>query len=445
MNEKQWTRWIMQTARTWDDLSGMIHQTGVLFVDDDHRRMTEYALDLNLLIEKMNRDFDLDYIGKQAELLEGLYQYTVGHFGREEVLLERYQIESLGEQKTQHQKILNMLHGVSDDFNAGRITVSLDLKLAVLEWVVNHINGTDSGSFSLDSMQSAFMSATEWNDIAEVVRSTGLTEIDTDHKRIGECILSLCGLIDSSSDNGSEDGSLPKVQESIRALYECAREHFDRETAFMERMSIEGIEQQRTQHKAFLTSLETCRDRTGTGDTTLLSELRSTAVRWLVNHINQLDYTAFCQTNWVEKNFERAESSDDLEPLIAQTGIESVDRDHLAFAGIVLKLNRLIGGDTAHRDNLEQADQILGEMYEFAEQHFSREETIMQERSLAILPEHREEHHTLLKTIRNLRTNLREGRVGLSRNIKAMILQWWVNHTNGTDVLTFGEHSGERG
>ena len=44
MNPRDWGRWVMQTARTWDDLSPVIRACGLDSVDDDHRRMIEYEL-----------------------------------------------------------------------------------------------------------------------------------------------------------------------------------------------------------------------------------------------------------------------------------------------------------------------------------------------------------------------------------------------------------------
>lgn len=128
--ETSWVRWVLQTARTWDDISVVIKETGIEKIDNDHRHMTDYALAINNMIDTMERgEHNLDFINHQADLLQKLYDYTLKHFSREEDLIQSFNMDGYNDHKSVHEEILAMIRNTIDDFNTGRLTISQNLKI----------------------------------------------------------------------------------------------------------------------------------------------------------------------------------------------------------------------------------------------------------------------------------------------------------------------------
>ncbi len=446
MKEEQWTRWVMQTARTWADISPIMRETGIETVDKDHRRMIEHALELNQLIARMDKEFNLEALKAQADLLKTLHEYTVGHFGREEVILERYKSPALDGQRRQHKRILDMLSAASADFEAGKTTVTQNLKLAIFEWVINHVNEMDYNAFSVQGLHEALSRAREWQDIAEIVRMTGIKIIDDDHRQLGESILRLHRALDLARDKDSEDDSSRQILERLHELHSCAHRHFDREIEFMQNYRVQGLDTQMNQHEAFLTTISGHIENVTASGAQHAESLKSTIMHWLVHHVNELDYAIFCKSDWAQRALEAAGSLAQVGGLIQKTGITEVDHDHVALAETALEINHLLGDTTVDEQSSRQKGrEIFDKMYALAEQHFAREEGIMQEQALEAYDTHREEHQRLLTAVENFRKQLIEGRVGISQSLKTTLLQWLINHTNGTDIATFGSEDSDNG
>ena len=104
---------------------------------------------------------------------------------------------------------------------------------------------------------------------------------------------------------------------------------------------------------------------------------------------------------------------------------------------IGIELSELIEESTLSDETTRRVLDIFDRLLELAREHFRREERIMVERKLSIFPRHHEEHQNLLKTMQDYRGHIASGRVGLSSELKIRILEWWLDHTNGTDALTF--------
>lgn len=192
MNTKLWTRWVMQTARRWNDISPVIMKTGVNSVDKDHRMMIECALELNNLISEMeSNSVSLDLIARQGELLNKFYAITKNHFTREETLILRFGIDGIKTQQREHAVILGMLQDCIDKFDSGQITVNIELKQSILDWVVHHINEIDNKVFALSNWRNVLASATCWEDVSHIINSTGFEHFDNQHKELVEVSLRL--------------------------------------------------------------------------------------------------------------------------------------------------------------------------------------------------------------------------------------------------------------
>ncbi len=148
--ELAWTRWVLQSARVWDDVAGIVRIIGIHAVDEDHRKFTQYALDLNLIIQALsNRDASFENLHKGNDIFRQLLDYAHIHFQREERIMRSMKSPMLGQHLEQHGMFLGMIEEHYDNFKQGRLQMVSGLKLSILDWWVNHINVVDYKTFVL--------------------------------------------------------------------------------------------------------------------------------------------------------------------------------------------------------------------------------------------------------------------------------------------------------
>lgn len=149
-NEQAWTRWVLQSARIWGDVSGIVRKIGIHAVDEDHRKFTQYALDLNLIIQALsNRDVSFENLHRGEEIFEQLLDYADIHFNREKRIMHSMNSPIMARHLEQHAIFLGMIEEHYNDFKKGRLQMVSGLKLSILDWWVNHINGIDYETFVL--------------------------------------------------------------------------------------------------------------------------------------------------------------------------------------------------------------------------------------------------------------------------------------------------------
>lgn len=164
--DQVWMRWVMQTARRWSDISGIVRSMNIPEVDNDHKVFTEYVLELNVLIEALNRGHaGLEAVEREKEIISKVMDYASIHFQREEKIMQSSQLPGLAYHKTQHELFSRMVNGIGKDFQAGRIHATDRLKLHILDWWISHINNVDYPSFVLKS---------NFQDIADLRGQHGL-------------------------------------------------------------------------------------------------------------------------------------------------------------------------------------------------------------------------------------------------------------------------------
>ena len=149
---KAWMRWVMQTARRWEDVRGIVRSIGIEAVDEDHRVFTEYILELNVLIEALSRGkAGMEAVEQELEILKKVLEYAEVHFRREEGIMMSQNLPGCDYHRRQHEVFRGMVRQVWDDFQAGRMHASDKLKLSILDWWINHINEVDYPTFILRS------------------------------------------------------------------------------------------------------------------------------------------------------------------------------------------------------------------------------------------------------------------------------------------------------
>ena len=115
-----------------DDLSVKIE-----VIDKQHYTLVEMINDLNEAME--NR------IGQETagEIIESLVNYTETHFKTEEDLLKKNGFSEIDSHKQEHADFVKKVSEFRDDFNSGKIGLSIFIMDFLSSWLKNHIKGTD--------------------------------------------------------------------------------------------------------------------------------------------------------------------------------------------------------------------------------------------------------------------------------------------------------------
>lgn len=106
-------------------------------IDAQHQKLVEL---LNNLASAMSS-------GKGNLVLETtlneLIDYTVYHFGDEEIYFSRINYPQAEDHLLEHRKLIEKVSQFKLDFEAKKIGLSIELMRFLKEWLINHISGTD--------------------------------------------------------------------------------------------------------------------------------------------------------------------------------------------------------------------------------------------------------------------------------------------------------------
>ena len=323
MSNEHWQRWVMQTARSWDDIAPIIKETGIAPVDHDHRQLAEYTLELNELLLDMENNFSLDNIKEQRALIDRFFEYMQTHFNREEGLIKKFNIPGLKQQQREHQKILKMIENIIFEFKTGRISSAFKVRLQLLDWLVNHVNSTDYETFDFLNICESILVVDNWDDISEFIRKVHVPPIDIEHKVLTESIMKTGRAIRNFQDNSISDGNV--IFGYLEIVLSKAKSHFENEIEIITKFNISGEDIQHEQHNQFLSYIEGQIEILKNGRFDKLYELERELLFWWVKHINIHDYGTFVKANWFENVFSVSTCPEDVVWLINHTGIKKID------------------------------------------------------------------------------------------------------------------------
>ena len=110
-------------------------------------------------------------------------------------------------------------------------------------------------------------------------------------------------------------------------------------------------------------------------------------------------------------------------------GISMIDEEHKKLIGI---LNKAISAKE-HNDNPEEIKEILSEMVEYFDEHFSTEEAYMIKFNYPEYQSHRNEHLDFIDITMASYNKLVRGDYLIANELIEYLRQWLVNHIQGSD------------
>lgn len=119
---------------TWDDSL----KVGLTEIDTQHK----------VLVDLLNQLFDAMQAGKSKEVVGkviiDLTNYTIIHFSNEERYFKQFGYVDIEDHILAHKSFVNKIKSFRDEFQAGNTAVSTDMMRYLKEWIIKHINGTDT-------------------------------------------------------------------------------------------------------------------------------------------------------------------------------------------------------------------------------------------------------------------------------------------------------------
>lgn len=445
MDDIKYTAWEVQTSKKWSDIEEALNYIHIDFIDYDHQKLVEFTLRLNKVLDRSEREFSMALIEETKTLLDDLYVYAKYHFDREEQFMELYQLPNVESHKREHTRILKLLEESINDYKSGKVKLTKRLKAQVMDWLMKHINVIDFEFFSLDNWSKNLVNAECWEDVRPIIHLIGISDIDSQHQELTEIAIETMKAIDKGLEQ-------PVIQKHFEALIDFAKFHFDYEEKFIQTYGIQDTSEHMRLHDYFIETVRSFSQKVKQNDFEF-NEMKIWILSWWIQHINVTDQKCFDYKNWAYRLIETAETLEAVSVVLRLTDIDFIDADHLALMELSLLLNQQI----QLRDNVSGEELKLLEtrihvtfdqIIQLAASHFDREEKFMRQHDMYDYRSHRAEHAEILDKMNTMKENFMSGKLYLSSNIKVVILEWWIQHTNTTDYRTFVQndnHKSEEG
>ena len=110
---------------------------GVARIDEQHKKLVGMINELN---EAMRKGQGKEVIGG---IVEGLVAYTVTHFALEESFFARTGYPDTAAHEKEHSEFVLKVSTFRDDFEAGRLSLTIDVMNFLSSWLKGHIKGCD--------------------------------------------------------------------------------------------------------------------------------------------------------------------------------------------------------------------------------------------------------------------------------------------------------------
>ena len=114
-------------------------ETGVTEVDHEHRELVDI---INELHEQIGAGAPKETV---ASFLGEVFARISAHFALEETVMRKHDYDEYADHKADHEKLLDDLRDIMDDFDAGTgEDYKVALGAAVRDWFVNHFKTKDA-------------------------------------------------------------------------------------------------------------------------------------------------------------------------------------------------------------------------------------------------------------------------------------------------------------
>ncbi|MBF0588327.1 MAG: hypothetical protein HQL53_04295 [Magnetococcales bacterium] len=121
-----------------------LRKVGVREFDDHHVQLVNYIVDVYEVVQVLQlRAPNQETLDKLTLVLDKLQEYTVFHFGEEEIFFEKIEYPHRQTHIAQHKAFVARFLEIRREIAAGRPQFVMDLFFAAFGWLFDHINQHD--------------------------------------------------------------------------------------------------------------------------------------------------------------------------------------------------------------------------------------------------------------------------------------------------------------
>ena len=252
----------------------------------------------------------------------------------------------------------------------------------------------------------------------------GVPEIDSEHERLFEIINEIHALLGDDAKSDRYD----HIDELIERLKQYAKEHFQHEEAYMERIHHPELELQRHQHAVFCDKInEADILLSGSDQTRFLDDLLKYLITWLYRHIIGCDLMI--------GKMPPADTGKKVPVFTNEylTGIGLIDDEHKELFRIIGEVHRIIH-DEFIADKYDEIVYLLEELKNYTKFHFADEEKYMQSIQYEGLAAQQRAHDAFVARLEEMDFQQIEGHQQETlEEILEFLTDWLINHILNSD------------
>jgi hemerythrin-like metal-binding protein len=267
----------LNKAESWNDLVEIIVKTGVPEIDEQHKEITEIALEIMKSLRNTGTASP-HVLEQQYTLFEAAVRK---HFTYEESFLERFKMEGLAQHKEEHRRFLNDL--------PAKWQQPTGFSLWILNWWIDHIGEKDSALFRIENWAStALTTAISPVEASHFLRKTALPSVDNEHFQFVELVFRFRDCVSEKSDTHN-------LQSAYREIVDFATKHFTTEENIIEQKKLPGLDNHRLEHAQILHTLNGIQSSflPNSFDPVAADVFKTKLLSAWFQHINHTDYVTF--------------------------------------------------------------------------------------------------------------------------------------------------------
>lgn len=411
IRDRQWTLWVMQTARHYGDISSIIHKTGIESIDNEHRTMVGQVLEINRFINSLDQsDFSIALVYQVGELCNRLRDTTRSHFLNEEALFDKYKISGMGNHRQKHRLILEELDEMIEDLAEGRLNVALNLKEAILNWVVIHINEEDATTFGPINIAKTILQNQESKNIFSIFSATGIPSLDQIHQQLHH----------AAAEGACSNEPISRIKNLFAMCTQI-------ENNLLTRYNISANKSYIDEHQNLSSQLQSILDMD-------LNKRQEPLNNWFTNwwcHHRQHHYQQFEVSNWIFKAILKSQQPSDLKKIFPELNIEDLDQGRIYTYRLVISIVKIFGRLEAHDQHqpsiLEMKSNLKKLKGHLRFQH-EQEEDLFKNKPQHIQQLHTEQHREWLKLLDYFVVLMDSSKMALGGATLSKLISNWAAH-----------------
>ena len=412
-----WNKWITHSARTFTDIQDVVPQVELPSISTGHRQLLERTLAIKSFIQSTSgKSINQKSVNQCRRLIAELLEYAALFFDYEDKLLRELQVPTAREHIMAHRELEHGINDILNRFVHGKIGLSADLYLTLIDTILDHIKTIDVPSYRISNLKNFLNQEHTFDSLLPALKVSGIQIIDAPIYSVTSSILTAISEKEGDSDTLRENVLL------------SLKEYISTEEQFLKECNnISNFSRQQEEHEELI-------EVTAMAETK--NDYKALLQQWLY-HTNLLDFETHSFKNWSKITLQVTEELDDIEHIVKICKHDIMASHHKEILEFLIE-SPVLGENNSTEESkkkfIDELEKKLDRMFKleeeiFAFSNFHRFFTVS----------HTFDHKKIKNSIIYLRKMLDTKRYRFSQNLKTDLLETLLIHFNYQDILLYGE------